>query len=472
MILHIARNELRCTLRDGRFHAAAGLIAAVLVAALLAMSSSRADAARERSAARSTTREMWLGQAPSNPHSAAHYGTYAYKPVTRLSAFDTGVEPFAGVVTHLEAHTRSEFSNRPARDSAVIGRLGESGPAFLLYALLPLLAIFLAHGAVAGEREQGLFTQSLALGATPRVWMIGKFFGAAAALFTVAVPGYGICLAFAANVPGEESKAEFAQRALVLGGLLAVFLGIVLALATAATARLRSTRLSLGLLLVAWAFGTFVAPRALNEYADARWPTPSADALEQAANKLYSQGVDGHDPRNERTEKLEAEILAQYGVEKREELPINIGGVIMQAGEEYQARAYHHVFDEMWLAWRAQNRVRDFAAFVWPFAAMRRASMALSGTDLEHHLDFALSAEAHRGELVAAMNGALAKNKMPKGQEYQAGRELWETVPDFAYARPTTKSALEHANLGLIFLALWSALAIGLFAAPWKPRLA
>jgi ABC-2 type transport system permease protein len=468
VIAHIAKNELRCQLRDGRFVAAAGLILVVLVAALGSSAVSRAQASAERSHARAHARELWLNQAPTNPHSATHYGTYVFKPVTRLSAVDSGVDPYTGVVAHLESHVQREFAHRPVRDSAGLGRLGETGPGFLLCALLPLLAIFLAQGTVASERESGLLKQSLALGATPRAWLWGKFLGLFAAVALVATLALGTCLGGALCVPGEESLGEFAARSLALYGGILLLIGVTTALSVGAAARWRSPRTALAVLLSAWGAGTFLLPRGLNEVADALWKTPSAQALEEQAHKLYSQGLDGHDPNDQRAQRRIAEILAANGVASVEELPFDISGVLMQEGEEYQARAYATVFGQMWSHWRKQNRLRDLAGLIWPFAPARRVSMAVAGTDLEHHVDFARAAEAYRGILVKTMNTAIANNKRPDDEPYVAGREMWETVPDFAYARPGLGFALTQASGGLFMLLVWSLLGALALLLPWR----
>lgn len=468
MIAHIARNELRCLLRDGRFLAAAALILVVVLAALGSSAVSRAQASAERNQARSHVRELWLGQEPTNPHSATHYGTYVFKPVTRLSAFDTGIDPYTGVVAHLESHVQREFSERPVRDSASLGRLGETGPGFLLCALLPLLAIFLSQAAVAGERESGLLGQNLALGATPRAWLLGKFLGLSAALGLVTTLAVGACLSAAAFVPGEESLAEFAARSLALYATILLLVAVVAALSVGLAARCRSGRTALALLLSAWGLGTFLLPRTLNEIAEAQRATPTARALEQQAHALFSAGFDGHDPNDQRAQRRIAELLAANGASSVDELPFDIGGVLMQEGEEYQARAYAAVFGKLWTDWRAQNGIRDLAGLVWPFAAARRISMAISATDLEHHVDFARAAETYRGVLVKTMNMAIANNKRPAGERYLAGRELWATVPDFAYRRPGFDFVLGAASKALAVLLGWCSLGLLALLLPWR----
>src|SRR3546814_2303567 len=48
--------------------------------------------------------EQWLSQDKKNPHTAAHFGNYAYKPQGTLAFFDNGIGNYAGSVVWLEAH--------------------------------------------------------------------------------------------------------------------------------------------------------------------------------------------------------------------------------------------------------------------------------------------------------------------------------------------------------------------------------
>ena len=49
-------------------------------------------------------REVWDGQGEKNPHSAAHFGTFAFKPKYPLSLIDQGVDKYVGISIFLEAH--------------------------------------------------------------------------------------------------------------------------------------------------------------------------------------------------------------------------------------------------------------------------------------------------------------------------------------------------------------------------------
>ena len=85
--------------------------------------------ALSRTSAASTTRRRrrratsGCGQPKKNPHSAAHYGVYAFKPKSPLALVDTGIDPYMGVAVWLEAHKQNEFKYRPAQDRTAVPAL-------------------------------------------------------------------------------------------------------------------------------------------------------------------------------------------------------------------------------------------------------------------------------------------------------------------------------------------------------------
>lgn len=470
-ILLVARNELRCILRDGRFRGACLLLAALVCASLLALREERARDHAERSEARQRVRALWLDQGDADSHGATHYGTYAFKPVTRLSAFDSGVEPYAGVYAHLESHAQNEFAARPARDAGPLARFGGGSPAALLLLLLPLLAIFLGHGAVATERENGLLRFALSGGCTPRQWLWGKFLGVWAALMLLATPVLAACMVVLGALEGEESTADHWLRSSLLAAAICASLAIHAGLSVGLSARMGGSRSALLALLCLWLVGAVFAPRVATELGERIWPTPDNAAFDARHERLVAEGVDGHDARNERTRRLREEILRRHGVASEKDLPFNIGGVIMQAGEDYSNQVFDKLHGELWGGWRAQNALRDAAALLSPLPALRRVSKSLCGTDLEHHLAFVAQAEAYRRELVRAMNDALARQG-PDRRSATAprGRALWESVPDLRTSQPSVASALRWSLPGLVGLAFWLVAALLLVGLPWRPR--
>jgi ABC-2 type transport system permease protein len=84
MILTIARKEWTERVRDGQFRwtaAAAVLLLTVSAGAGFVSWKQNRDI---RQAAQERDRRQWLNQGPRNPHSAAHFGVYAFKAPAAL----------------------------------------------------------------------------------------------------------------------------------------------------------------------------------------------------------------------------------------------------------------------------------------------------------------------------------------------------------------------------------------------------
>ncbi|MYC87176.1 MAG: hypothetical protein F4X22_02920, partial [Gemmatimonadales bacterium] len=154
-IRHIVRKEFTDVLRDGRFRWCSVLVGALLLVSLGHGWVQAREAQREHAAAQATAREHWESQGEKNPHSAAHYGIYAFKPRLALSFVDEGVDPYTGTSVWLEAHRQNDFLLRPAQDATAAQRIGALTAAQVLQHLVPLLIILLTFGAGAGARGAG-----------------------------------------------------------------------------------------------------------------------------------------------------------------------------------------------------------------------------------------------------------------------------------------------------------------------------
>jgi ABC-2 type transport system permease protein len=96
MIIRIARKEFIEMLRDGRFRWAGALVFSLLLTALVLGWQHHRDIKRQHDLAQAETRDQWLKQPAKNPHSAAHYGIYAFKPKLLPGLLDRGVDPYTG----------------------------------------------------------------------------------------------------------------------------------------------------------------------------------------------------------------------------------------------------------------------------------------------------------------------------------------------------------------------------------------
>jgi ABC-2 type transport system permease protein len=454
MIAAIARKEFVEAWRDGRFRIAALVVATLLGVALALAWQQVRRAQTERAAAAAQERENWLNQGEKNSHSAGHYGVYAFKPPAPLAVFDRGLEPYVGTTVFLEAHRQNQSAFLPAQDATALRRFGELTAATGLQLLAPLLIVLLTFGAMAGERERGTLRQVLSLGVRPRDLVLGKAFGLGAALALLFLP-VAICAAAALNqLPGSDAPghwSRFAGMCLAYG----LYLAAILAGCLAVSALAPTARAALAILLVCWAANAVLAPRLATDLAQRVLPTPKLAEFETAMHKAVAEGLDGHNPRDQRLQQFAQETLRKHGKSRIEELPFNFHGLVMLESERMAGEVFDHHFGKLWNRLEAQDRVVTWAGLAAPLLGVRSASMALAGTDFTHHRHFSVAAEQHRREFVRVLNEDMM-NSPVGGHGGVGGRTLWEKLPAFRYEPPPPAHALRAATPGLAVLLAWA----------------
>lgn len=454
MIYTIARKEFVEMIRDGRFRAAALAVLLLLTAALALGVANYREVRAEQRQAQARDRAAWLAQGERNPHSAAHFGKYAFKPSPPLAFLDRGLNSYTGVAIWMEAHYQNSDRDRPVQDATVAGRFGELTAATVLQILLPLVIILLAFSAFAGEREAGTLRQLLSLGVRGETLAAGKAAGLAAALAVLLVPATLVgVLALSLAADRDEASAGAGRFAFLALAYLLYF-GAILGVALAASAFFRTTRTALIALLAFWIFSCLVVPRVAADFSERLYPSASRVEFWRDVNREMRDGVDGHDPANKRAEELKQRVLAQYNVQKVEELPVNFSGISLQASEEHGNAVFDRNYDRLWSAYERQNRVHEVAALLAPLIAIRNVSMGAAGTDWWAHKDFAQKAEEYRRALQRRLNDDIAYNSRT-GQTYLAGAALWEKALPFGYAPLGLGHVVRHHATSLVLLSLW-----------------
>lgn len=454
MIAAIARKEFVEAWRDGRFRLAAVVVAALLGVALALAWQQVRRAQAERAAAAAQERENWLNQGDKNSHAAGHYGVYAFKPPAPLAVLDRGLEPYVGTTVFLEAHRQNQTGFLPAQDATALRRFGELTAATGLQLLAPLLIVLLTFGALAGERERGTLRQVLSLGVRPRDLVLGKALGLGAALAVLLLP-VAIGAAVALNqLPGGDAPGlwpRFAGMGLAYG----LYLAAILAGCLAVSALAPTTRAALAILLVCWAANAVLAPRLATDLAQRVLPTPKLAEFETAMHKAVAQGIDGHNPRDQRLQQFAQETLRKHGKSRIEELPFNFHGLVMLESERMAGEVFDHHFGKLWNRLEAQDRIVTMAGLAAPLLGVRSASMALAGTDFTHHRHFSVAAEQHRRDFVRVLNEDMM-NSPTDGHGGVSGSALWEELPAFRYDPPPAAHALRAAIPGLAVLLAWA----------------
>lgn len=455
MIGTIARKEVIEMWRDGRFRTLAVLVLALSAASLAAGWRQYVDIQRQHLEAQQETRAQWLTQPAKNPHSAAHYGMYAFKPKSRLSLVDTGIDPYVGVAAWLEAHKQNEYRYRPAQDRTAVQRFGDLTAAEAFLVILPLFIVLASFTAFAGEREQGTLRQLLSLGVKRRDLVAGKGLGVAIALGLVVVPATllgVVALAYTSEFAGIR---EDLSRAALLAFAYLVYFATFAAISLGVSAWARSSRTALVVLLAFWFANSLIATRAASDVAAWLQPSPSAIEFQRAMDMDLSNP----DEMRIRLERRRQELMREYNVSSIDAVPLNFSGISLQEGEEHGNEVFDRHYGRVFDMYEAQNRAVQWAGIAAPMLPIRALSMALAGTDFAHHRDFVTAAETYRRSIQRVMNDDIARNSRA-GVVYTASSNLWAQVPEFTYRLPDAWWAFRGSLIAVAMLTLWLAAAV------------
>jgi ABC-2 type transport system permease protein len=464
VIARIARKEATEILRDGRLRLAAAVVFTLLLAALAIGWAHWRRVRIERDAAARADASVWLDQGKRNPHSAAHFGQYAFKPVASLAFADRGIDPYMGIAIWMEAHYQNPFLLRPAEDATALQKFGDLTASTVLQLLVPLLIVLFAFSAMTSEKEGGMLAQLLAAGVSPRALAVGKALGVALALSLLIVPAAVIGAAAAVLASPRASWPDLAARIAGLSAAYLLYFLLFVGLSIAVSAWASSGRTALLILFGFWIANGLALPRVAADLAQRLHPAPTSTAFWDAVRKDMAEGMDGHNPSDARSKAFEKSVLRRYGVEKLEDLPVNFDGLALQEGEEYGNQVFDRRWGELWENFARQARVQSVLSLLAPAIAVRDVSMAFAGTDFAHHRDFAMAAERHRRVINRMLNEDMAEKAGREGFSYLAEPALWRRIPQFAYRGPTAGFALAAQRGAIALLAGWCLAAAALAA--------
>ena len=451
----IAVKEYRDTMRDGRFRWTLSILAILLLGSLLTGWKHYERIQDERKAASDAERQIWVGQGEKNPHSATHYGTYAFKPYMPLGSIDRGLEPYTGSTIFLESHGRNPETFRAVEDLNAAHRLGQLVTSTVLQLLLPLLIILLTFSMFSGEREQGTLRMVLSTGISRKHLALGKLLGLSIPLTAVLVPATIMGVIALALFGGPDSSLWSWPRVGVLLMVYLLYFAIFIGLSLVVSAMAPSSRFALVFLTGFWFLTSFVMPRLAVDGVERITPLPTTAEFESAINK----DIEGLIGWTDRTKRVTQQLLEKHGVEKVEDLPFDPDGFVLLEAEEDETMVYRKHFDALNELFEQQTQNFQLGGLPAPLVALRSLSMAVAGTDFGHHRQFAEAAENYRYKYVQDLNIHLSENMKP-GQRYLADQSLWETVQEFSYQPPSLSRILNEQLLSLVFLALWAVVVI------------
>jgi len=262
-----------------------------------------------------------------------------------------------------------------------------------------------------------------------------------------------------AAVLGGEALLQgesFGPVAAVLG-LYAGYLFVWAALVVLVSLCVAQRGLALGLLVGVWLAWSLLLPRVAVSYADSAHPI--AGKLHSDLTMLAEQRElsDGHNANDPAFAALRDGLLAEHGVERVEDLPLNFRGLVASFAEAKLTVVLNDYAEKRMQQERDQLARLGHFGWLSPTLATGLASRSLSGTGLLAHQRFLREAEALRFEFVQGLNEAhahqlsyaddVARSSDPEAnQRTRISADTWQQLGAFRFT-PDPPAARTSAAL-------------------------
>ena len=451
----IAAHEYVMIYRD-RIVMLLAMIAWILLAAAAYTGWERGQqTALQKNRAAAMFRHEWEEQ-QANPHSAAHFGTYLFKPNTFLSIYDYGLNRYLGVTYRVEAHVQHEVNQAEAQATDSQLRFGELSVSMVLQLLMPLLILLITYSTITREREGNTLPLLLMQGIQPKQLIWGKIAGNYAIVLTIVIPAF---ILLGLPVFQQGSQPDIPVRYGLFAAAYLVYFFVFTSIGTLVSAWSRSSGAAMVACIGIWFLLSVLAPRLTARLIDEGHPLPSRYELNKRIAQGYSKGMNGDGTSIQRHQRYLDSTLKKYGVDSVKQLPVNFDGLSMQYGEDYNTKVYEHYNGEVEEIIELQQEQLEKAGLGSPFIAIQQVSMGLSGSDYYHHRSFHHQAKKYRDEFIRILNMNLANSGAQYlTYDYKAGPDFFKRMKDFTYNPPPAKNAVAWHHLAWLALGAWCVL--------------
>ena len=444
--------ERQLLAQDRRLHIFV-LLVSILVLASLLLSWVRMDAfEREFSSAEQRDREMWVNQGEQNPHAAAHFARYGFKPIPGLSVFDPGIIDYAGIAVWMVAHAKDPAVFRHAEDGNDLTQAVRISPAWVLQYVVPLLIIVAFAASFAGEREDRTLRQLLSSGVSGDDVFWGKFLGSAQVFMLALLPFVLLPMLAVWLLDSGATLQDQGTRILGLALSYGLYLFVFVMLAMGVSALCRSRRQAMLVLFSLWVVLLVALPKLSAGIARVVVPSESAFEINQS---LFVAG-EGYWMDSEYQEEERHRLLHEHKVDSIEDLPFEYEAYQLQAGEEYGDAKFDEIYSDIEASYARQDALINSFGLLTPAISLSHLSMALSGVDRLHHMAYTRDAEQHRRDIIKLLNEDMIFNAGEAGEAYKADERLWQATPDFEHRIPTFASQISHHWFSILTLLLWA----------------
>ncbi len=468
-MLGIIWNEWRFFMRTKLFAGITIAFGATLVTAVVLGNLELKSQTAQFEQASEKMRAQWESIESMNPHSAAHYGTYVFKPAGVLGGLDEGVSAVMGNTLRVEGHVQNEMAYSETSQMMTASRFGKLKSSLLLQLIIPLLLLFLSVSSVSGEKESGRLPLLIIQGTNP----VQLLFGKTIAIWLYGAALLGLVVIAQLAIQGTDLNFDTFQRLLLFLISYLLYYFIICGLTVFISARLMSATAALTSMLAIWLLWTIFLPGIFMSAVEALHPLPSRNEFKAAMKEDRSKGLDGHNPENERNKEVEQAVLQEYGVDSVSQLPINFDGLLMQADEEYGNLVWDKHFGQIRQILTQQKRSVQLSGLLNPFIALRNQSMGLAGNDNLHYQNYILQVEQYRREFIKMLNDEHAFGGSTSGDwSWEADNDFFRSVPDFEYHPLALAQVRSHYYIDFGIALLWvTCTVVLLFTASTKMKL-
>ena len=455
----IAREEWRFWLRS-KVAVTAFIVVSVIVAAVSLINSiALLEEAHQRNHQQATAEQTFLDQPDRHPHRMVHYGHYAFRTPPPLAIFDTGVDSVTGQSIFLEGHRQNSATFANSSASADVGSFQSITPAFVYQVLIPLLLITIGSGVLAREREAKTLVPLMAQGVSGTTIYLGKVLALMGLSLVMLLP-----LIVLIGIGIGSGEAWPVAITVVLSYF--IYLLVWCALIALVSAKSQHYGIALGALIFIWLIWSLVIPRFAVTSASAAIVVPGKIEVDYQMYADLRELGDGHNAADPAFAKLRRDLLAQYQVDRVEDLPINFRGMVAQTSESELTKVMNRYANERMQSERAQSKHVSLYGWVSPVLAIATASKNLAGTDLETHHRFLEETEKLRFDFVQGLNESHVqaldyKDDINRNQSAEASRRArissdnWQVLDDFVFTPSSPEQRLAKSQASLFTLLVW-----------------
>jgi len=422
----------------------------------------------ERAHHQADSEQTFHSQPDRHPHRMVHYGHYVFRAPMPLAMFDPGLDSVTGQTMFLEGHRQNSATFSTSGSSADLGGLSWLTPALIYQVFAPLLIIVLGHGAITREREARALAPLLAQGLSGRTLLAGKMLALLLFVAVLLVP-----LVVSALISLGSGESLLAAASLV--GVYFVYLSVWAGLALLISSMLHKRSSVLATLAACWLALTLVLPAvAVNVTSHA---APLAGKIETELMMLAEVRdlSDGHDVDESVYDRVHAGLLEEHGVDRVEDLDVNIRGVLAGMAEAKLTETLNVYAERRMDAEKRQADLLGGYGWLTPALAIAHTSRTLSGTDLDHYHRFLRQAEDFRFGFVQGLNRAHAEelsyiddiNRNRDEESWmraRVGASNWQVVDEFHYEPASASIRLASAGSSISMLVVWLAVLSGMLA--------